>query len=268
MTRSQPLPLWTADEIPGGPNPEGLPALTPYLLEGTEIRAAVIVFPGGGYATRAAHEGEPVARWLNTLGLHAFVLDYRVKPHRHPIPLGDARRALRVVRHRAGEWHVDSRKIGVLGFSAGGHLAATISTHFDRGNPDASDPVERQSCRPDVAVLCYPVISFSAEFSHGGSMRNLIGEDASDDLRRLLSNETQVTEDTPPAFLWHTAEDPGVPVENSLVYASALSRHGVPFELHVFPTGKHGLGLAEDHPQVRSWTTLCATWFRAQGFGG
>ncbi|MBI3974078.1 MAG: alpha/beta hydrolase [Chloroflexi bacterium] len=253
--------------MPGGPNAEGLPALTPYLIEGDHTRAAVVVCPGGGYARRAPHESGPVARWLNTLGLHAFVLDYRVAPHRHPVPLGDARRALRFVRHHAREWRVDPQRIGILGFSAGGHLAASVSTHFDDGNPEADDPIEHHSCRPDLAILCYAVITFGDAFRHTGSMRNLLGDDPPEALRRLLSNELHVTADTPPTFLWHTAEDAGVPVENSLLYAAALSRHKVPFELHVYPTGKHGLGLAQDHPQVRNWTELCAVWLRSMGYG-
>ncbi|HEV2121363.1 MAG TPA: prolyl oligopeptidase family serine peptidase, partial [Chloroflexota bacterium] len=138
--------------------------------------------------------------------------------------------------------------------------------HFDRGSVDASDPVERESCRPDMSILCYPVISFTETFRHSGSMRNLLGEESAEDLRVLLSNELHVTEETPPAFLWHTAEDSGVPVENSLAYAAALSRHNVRFALHVFPNGKHGLGLAPDHPEVSAWTALCATWLASRGF--
>ena len=238
---NDPLRLWR-DNQPGGENAEGLPRLTPYLVEGGEKRAAIVVCPGGGYGARAAHEGEPVARWLNGIGLHAFLLDYRVAPQTpaggvlHPLPLLDAQRAIRTVRHRAAEWGVEAGKVGILGFSAGGHLAATAATQWDRGDAAASDPVERQSCRPDASMLCYAVLSF-VSYAHHGSMRNLLGESATLAQRRSLSAELQVTAETPPTFLWHTAEDAGVPPENSLQYAAALARHGVPFALHVFTHG-------------------------------
>jgi acetyl esterase/lipase len=227
----------------------------------------MVVCPGGGYRTRAAHEGAPVARWLNGLGVAAFVLDYRVAPHRHPAPLRDAQRAIRLVRHGLPGGGGPFERVGILGFSAGGHLAATSGTQYDRGAPGADDPVERASCRPDALVLCYPVISFG-EHRHHGSMVNLLGDGAPEELRRTLSAETRVTADTPPAFLWHTADDAGVPVENSLLFASALRRHGVPFALHVYPRGRHGLGLAEDDPVAGSWTGLCAHWLATEGFTG
>lgn len=255
------VPLWD-EQVPGalGSEEGDQPSLTPYLLDGEQTRAAVVVCPGGGYAHRAPHEGEPVARWLNSIGLHALVLRYRVTPYRHPCPLMDAQRALRLVRHKAGEWGIDPQRVGILGFSAGGHLAATSATHFDAGSPSASDPVMLQSCRPDFLILCYPVITFVGQYAHLGSMRNLLGPEPSEEMRNYLSNEQQVTGDTPPTFLWHTANDAGVPVENSLMFAAALSRHGVPWEMHIFPDGRHGLGLAPEHPQVRAWTELCATW--------
>jgi acetyl esterase/lipase len=262
-----PLALWPDGTVPGGPNAEGLPRLTPYLVAGEAVRGAVVVCPGGGYRGRAAHEGEPVARWLNVAGIHAFVLDYRVAPHKHPLPLLDAQRALRTVRARAREWRADPQRLGILGFSAGGHLAATAATRFDAGDPGAADPVERESSRPDAAVLCYPVVSF-VEHRHTGSMQNLLGEDPPEDQRRLLSNELHVTAQTPPVFIWHTAEDAGVPVENSLLFAAALRRHKVPFALHVFPHGRHGLGLAAEQPLAETWTELCAAWLRSLGFAG
>ncbi len=259
---------------------EGLPRLTPYLVPEGEpagsasrgrSRPAVLICPGGGYARRAGHEGEPVARWLNGLGWQAFVLDYRVAPERHPGPLHDARWAMRQVRHRAPEWGVDPGRVAVLGFSAGGHLAATLSTRYDAGDQDSPDPLARQPCRPDATVLCYPVISF-VQYPHLGSMHNLLGESPSLTLRRALSADLQVTPETPPAFLWHTAEDAGVPVENSLLYGAALARQGVPFALHVFPQGRHGLGLADGkagagrEPQVAAWTGLCAAWLGGLGW--
>jgi acetyl esterase/lipase len=263
-----PVLLWP-DGAPGarGDSPEDSPRLTLYLVSGDGPNACIVVCPGGGYGGRAAHEGEPVARWLNTLGLSAAVLDYRMAPYRHPIPLGDAQRALRLVRAKAADWRLDPRRVGILGFSAGGHLAASASTIFDAGDPDASDPVQRFRSRPDAAVLCYPVITFG-EFRNNGSMVNLLGENADPDLRESLSLETRVTPQTPPTFLWHTRDDPAVPVENSLLYASALRRCNVPFALHVFPHGPHGTGLAADVPEVRQWPALCAAWLTALRFTG
>jgi len=263
--------LWPGG-APGaqGSGPEDTPRLMPYLVPGEGMRACIVVCPGGGYGGRAAHEGEPVARWLNTLGVSACVLDYRVRPYRHPVPLGDAQRAIRMVRHRAGEWRVDPKRVGILGFSAGGHLAASAATIFDGGKPDAADPIDRLSCRPDAAILCYPVITF-AEHGHRGSMQNLLGPEPDPALREAMSLETRVTDRTPPVFLWHTSDDPVVPVENSLLFAMALRKHKVPFELHVFPHGPHGMGLAEGKrggaaPEVRQWTALCAVWLRGLGF--
>ena len=262
------VPLWPdgAPEVAGCP-PADLPRLLPFPLEDAAhaAAAAVIVCPGGGYGRLAPHEAEPVARWLNALGVAAFVLRYRVAPHRHPLPLGDAQRAIRLVRQRAADWRVDPARVGILGFSAGGHLAASAGTHFDAGDPAAADPVDRQSCRPDLMVLCYPVITLG-EHRHHGSMLNLLGADPPAELRDLLSNERQVSAATPPAFLWHTADDAAVPVENSLLFAAALRRHGVPFALHVFPRGRHGLGLASADPMVGRWTDLCAAWLAGQGF--
>jgi acetyl esterase/lipase len=249
-----------------GNEDEDRPDLTPYILRGeAEPKACIIVCPGGGYAKRAPHEGGPVAEWLNSIGISAFVLKYRVAPNRHPAPLTDAQRAIRYVRSHAGEFGVDPDRIGILGFSAGGHLAASAGTHYDAGNPDAADPIDRSSCRPDLMILCYPVVSF-CEFRHQGSLNNLLGKDAPEELIRLMSNELQVTEDTPPAFLWHTTDDPGVPVENSLLFAAALRKHRIPCELHCFETGRHGLGLAAEHKQAFAWTGLCERWLRLRGF--
>ncbi|HEX7056718.1 MAG TPA: alpha/beta hydrolase [Bacilli bacterium] len=248
-----------------GTEPSDCPELTPYLIDTKKSLAGMIVCPGGGYWMRADHEGEPIARWLNRIGIHAFVLDYRVAPYRHPAPLMDAARAIRYVRANAENFHTDPYRIGILGFSAGGHLAATAGTGFDRGNPLADDPIERMSSRPDLMVLCYPVISFS-EFGHTGSMKNLLGENPSREVRRKLSAELQVTADTPPAFLWHTADDSVVSAENSILMAQALSKHGIPFELHIFASGRHGLGLAEAEPETKRWPELCELWLRKRGF--
>lgn len=255
-------PLAQGEEI------EDKPRLTPYLVQAGKPAAAVVVCPGGGYQRRAEHEGEPIARWLNGLGIHAFVLDYRVAPYRHPAPLFDAQRAIRIVRHRADEWGVDPRRVGILGFSAGGHLSASAATRFDEGRPDAADPIERQSCRPDAAVLCYPVITLAGDYRHNGSAVNLLGEGSGEAERLEHSAERNVNERTPPTFLWHTADDASVPVENALLFASALSRHRVPFDLHVYESGRHGLGLAAEHPEAHAWTQACALWLRRRGFAG
>jgi len=258
--------LWP-DGAPGakGDTPEDKPRLTPYLVPGDEPRACVVVCPGGGYGGRAAHEGEPIARWLNSVGVSGFVLDYRVSPYRHPVPLNDAKRAIRTVRARAKEWRIDPARVGILGFSAGGHLAGSAATLFDKGDPGAADPIDRLSSRPDAAILCYPVLSFG-EFRHHGSMVNLIGENPEADLRRQLSLENSVTAETPPTFLWHTSDDGAVPVENSLLFAAALHKHKVLFALHVFPHGGHGMGLATGDKTVGQWTVLCARWLEEIGF--
>jgi acetyl esterase/lipase len=197
----------------------------------------------------------------------AFVLDYRVAPYKHPVPLMDAQRAIRTVRAKAKEWRIDPKKIGILGFSAGGHLAGSAATLFDEGKADATDPIDRESSRPDCAVLCYPVLTFG-QFRHHGSMVNLIGENPDEALRKTLSLENSVTPKTPPTFLWHTADDNAVPVENSLMFAEALAKNKVPFALHVFPHGPHGVGLATGNPVLSAWTGLCATWLKEIGFVG
>jgi len=261
--------LWPAG-APGalGDGPADRPKLTVYRADPERASgAAVVVCPGGGYGRLASdHEGRQVAEWLNSLGVSAFVLQYRLGPrYRHPVPLQDAQRAIRLVRSRAAEWGLDPTRVGILGFSAGGHLASTASTHFDDGRRDASDPVERQGSRPDFAVLGYPVVSLVDPPAHLGSRRNLLGEPADPALVELLSNERQVTPRTPPTFLFHTADDSVVPVANALLYFEALTRAGVPGELHVFPHGRHGVGLAPDDPVLSAWPRLCAAWLGGLG---
>ena len=260
------FPLWHE----GAPEPDGVhaqtpPVLFPFLLESTAPTGAVIICPGGGYSHLAVHEGAPIAEMFNRAGIAAFVLRYRVAPHRHPSPLLDLQRAVRLVRLQAKGWKIKPDCIAVLGFSAGGHLASTAVTHFDGGSTQAPDPVDRVSCRPDAGILCYPVISFG-EYGHHGSMVNLLGANPAEALRMALSNERQVTPETPPCFLWHTANDQGVPVENSLQFAAALSRCKVPYALHVFPDGPHGMGLAANDPVVGAWPGLCVRWLKALGF--
>jgi acetyl esterase/lipase len=226
--------------------------------------AAVIVIPGGGYGFLATnHEGRQVANWLNAMGITAFVLKYRLGPrYHHPVELGDAQRAIRMVRSRAKEFGVLPDKIGVMGFSAGGHLASTTATHFDLGNPQATDPIDRASSRPDFAVLAYPVISFTAEYTHQGSRRNLIGENPKPELVKELSSELHVTSQTPPTFLFSSTTDTVVPPENSVAFYLALHKASVPAELHIFENAPHGVGLDLADPSVGEWSTLLLHWFR------
>src|SRR5579885_2046084 len=239
----EPELLWP-DGAPGAQGSADIdkPTLTPYLLApGRGTGTAVVVCPGGGYSHLAMdHEGDQVARWLNSLGVAAFVLKYRLGPrYHHPIELGDAQRAVRIVRARAAEWHVAPDHVGIMGFSAGGHLASTISTHFDAGKPDAGDPIDRMSCRPDFAILGYPVISMTAPWTHQGSKRNLLGENPPQELAQNLSGELQVTAQTPPTFIFHTNADTGVPAENSIYHFLALRKAGGPAEMHIFRKGPH-----------------------------
>lgn len=268
-----PLRLW-ANDAPGarGTTPDDIPTLTPYLPgNASAANAAFVVCPGGGYSGLSIdHEGRAYAEWLNGHGIAAFVLKYRLGSHgyRHPSMLYDAARALRTVRARAAQWHLDPHRIGIMGSSAGGHLASTVLTHFDTGQPASPDLVERQSSRPDLGVLCYAVITMG-EYTHQGSRLNLLGEHPSDALVQELSNEKHVTPQTPPCFLWHTAEDPAVPVENSLQFAAALRRSHVPFDLHIYEKGRHGLGLGDDTaPFVHAlpWTHDLLYWLTVQGW--
>jgi len=229
---------------------------------------AVIICPGGGYHALAYDwEGIDIARWLNSRGIAAFVLKYRLPVAscnivRHESPLMDAKRATRIVRSGAAAWNVDPGRIGIMGFSAGGHLASTLSTHFDHGDPASPDPVERVSCRPDFSILMYPVISFTGEFTHSGSRTALLGEDPDPSLVKYFSNELQVTDDTPPAILIHSGDDRGVPVENSIVYYEALRAHQVPAELHIYPYGGHGYSLAVGKGHLSTWPDRVVQWIR------
>lgn len=227
--------------------------------------AAVVVCPGGGYGGLAtAHEGNEVAKYFNSRGIHAFVLKYRLSPYRHPVPMLDVQRALRLVRANASDWGVDPKRVGVMGFSAGGHLASTAATHFDDGAPTAADPIDRLSCRPDFAILCYPVISFTTEYVHAGSRRNLLGENPDPELVRLMSNELQVTADTPPTFLFHTGADTGVPPENSIMFYMALRKFKIPAEMHIYEPGKHGVGLATADPILGTWPARMVDWLKTR----
>ncbi|HEX6288800.1 MAG TPA: alpha/beta hydrolase [Herpetosiphonaceae bacterium] len=265
------IPLWHGSPPRArGATPHDDPSLTPYVPQReTPTGAAIVVCPGGGYHHLAPHEGHDYALWLTLHGITAFVLRYRLgaEGYRHPAMLDDVTRALRLVRARAEEWQLDAARIGVMGSSAGGHLAATLLTRWDAGRADAADPIDRQSSRPDLGILCYPVISMGP-VTHEGSRQNLLGDHPSADLVHLLSNELHVTPQTPPCFIWHTWEDPAVKVENSLEFAAALRRHGVPFDLHIYQRGQHGLGLGDGPPfhQAHPWTTTLREWLQIYGF--
>jgi acetyl esterase/lipase len=266
----QTVRLWDST-APGalGTEESDVPAVTVYLPRTLQARTpAMIVCPGGAYRVLASnHEGRQVASYLNSLGIAAFVLRYRLGPkYQHPVELGDAQRAIRMLRARAPEWRLDPARIGIMGFSAGGHLAMTASTWFDAGDPRSSDVVERSGSRPDIAVLGYPVISLVEPWTHQGSKTNLLGPKPDPGLAQRLSGERAATKDTPPTFIFQTNEDSTVPAENSLHYFLALRKAGVPAEMHVFEKGVHGVGLANDDALLAPWSTLLANWLRLRGF--
>lgn len=261
--------LWPAG-APGAVGQEAADRPTlEFFLPAAEKRngTAVVVCPGGGYGALAMdHEGKQIGEWFNALGVTAFVLKYRLGPrYRHPAPLQDAQRAIRYVRAHAKELNVAADRIGIMGFSAGGHLSATAGTHFDNGDAQAADVLDRISSRPDFLILAYPVISFTESYTHKGSRRNLLGDNPDSKLVENLSNDKQVTPQTPPTFLFHTDEDAGVPPENSVAFYLALRRAKVPAELHVYERGKHGVGLAQKDPILSTWSARLADWLKTRG---
>lgn len=269
-----PVPLW-GDTIPGPTSSEkgNVPTLTAYLPPADKATgAAVVVCPGGGYSGRATgHEGKEIADWLTARGVAAFVLKYRtvneskVKAPLQPGPMLDVKRAIRTVRAKAADLKLDPKRVGVWGFSAGGHLASTAATHFDAGKPDAADPVERQSSRPDFAILAYPVITMGPA-THGGSKNNLLGPNPDPKLVEFYSNEKQVTDKTPPTFLFHTAEDKAVPIENSRLFKAACEKHKVPVELVEYEKGQHGVGLGlKSGLPLADWSTRLEAWMKGRG---
>lgn len=272
---TNPIPLWP-NGAPGalGKEDKDIPTLTAYLPK-PELAtgAAMVICPGGGYGGLAPHEGEAYALFLRDNGVAGFVLKYRLGSagYRHPVMLQDVSRALRLVRTHASEWKLDSKRIGIMGSSAGGHLASTLLTHFDSGKSDSEDLIERQSSRPDLGILCYPVITMGVK-THGGSKKNLLGENPSPELIQELSNELQVTKETPPCFLFHTVEDNGVPAENSLAFASALKKAGVSFDLHIYEKGPHGMGLGfkvyspYEPDKLHPWTKDCLFFLKQHEF--
>ncbi|TWT53478.1 Acetylxylan esterase precursor [Rubripirellula amarantea] len=286
--------LWP-DNPPGvktsNPSVNDLPRLIITKVESKTPTAAVVILPGGGYwGLSMTNEGYDFATWFESLGISSAICTYRVrgpgeflkwgedkgdgpdsKPgndgegYGHPYPMMDAQRAIQTLRARAQELNIDPDRIGVIGFSAGGHLASTVSTHFVEGDSNATDPIKKVSSRPNFSILCYPVIGLGKPYTHGGSQKNLLGDDADADLIASLSNESQITKQTPPTFLFHTAEDSAVPVQNSIEYFMGCQRAGVQAELHVFPVGRHGLGLAKGSPGAEQWPSLCEQWLSQLG---
>lgn len=239
----------------------GRPRLELFIPQGTaaQKRAAIVVCPGGGYRNLAAHEGQPLAELFAAQGMVGAVLTYHISPQQHTLPYADACRAIRLLRNQAAELNIDAAKIGLMGFSAGGHLAATVATQPDLFKDPQDNLAAKVSARPDRVILGYPVISFQ-EYAHKGSAEALLGKDADQKLLQQFSNDQQVTAQNPPAFLFHTADDAGVPVENSLRFAAAYAKNKVPFALHVYPHGRHGVGMALDNPALKSWTGLLVDW--------
>jgi acetyl esterase/lipase len=267
------FPLWTGD-APGasGKDAKDIPTLTPFFAPpGKATGASFVICPGGGYAALAPHEGFQYALWLNEQGITAFVLKYRlgIDGYRHPAMMQDVQRAIRYVRANAAQWKLNPNRIGIMGSSAGGHLASTALTHFDAGNPGSADPIDRVSSRPDLGILCYPVITMGPD-THAGSKHYLLGDNPDPGLVEYLSSEKQVKNDTPPVFIVHTFEDAAVKVENAMEFAAALRRHGVPFALHIYTKGAHGMGLGSaqwDPASRHPWTWECALWLKEQGYG-
>jgi acetyl esterase/lipase len=263
------LPLWEN----GAPNALGkdakdIPMAMVRLPASDKPTAALVICPGGGYGHLAmGHEGHEIAEWANKLGMAAIICDYRhrAKGYGHPAPLQDALRAIRLTRAKAKEWNVDVNRVGILGFSAGGHLVSTVLTHFDGGDANSTDVVAQQSAKPDFGVLAYPVILFGQPKSHKGSEKNLLGPAASEEQLRSLQNDLNVTKETPPTFLFHTLEDVAVPPENSLAFYAAMVKNGVPGELHIYEKGKHGVGLGKNIEATNDWSNALARWLKTRG---
>lgn len=252
------------------------PTLQTYILDGSKKRGTVLICPGGGYGMTSEREAEPIALQFNAAGLNAFIVYYSVAPRKHPQPLLDVSRAMCIIRQNAEDWKVDSNKIAVCGFSAGGHLAASLGVHWDKEYSQNVSGIDKSMNKPNGMILCYPVIS-SGQYAHRGSFENLLGQDANEEQLFEMSLEHQITDKTPPAFIWHTFDDDAVPVENSLLFSQGLRNKNIPFELHIYPKGPHGLSLATAetdennyyiYPHVATWVKLCTEWLNYLFEGG
>ncbi len=264
----QKLQLWEKVPEVDGVEAKDLPAFTyyPAITIGGKARGVVLVLPGGGYSNHANHEGHSIACWLNGQGIHAYVLKYRVSPHRHPAPLADVQRAVRMIRSRTEECGYEN-KVGVLGFSAGGHLCASAVTMYDWDVYEKTDEIDKFSAKPDAGILCYPVASFG-EHAHVGSANNLLGADHDLEQRKKMSPEEHINVETPTCFIWSTSNDPVVKVQNSLLFAQKLANNGIQFELHVYPNGPHGIGMhnLDHYENCRDWAFACEKWLHKIGF--
>ncbi len=265
------IPLWP-DGAPGalGKTTNDIPTIMPYLPDpAVATGAAMVICPGGGYAHLAPHEGNDYALWLNQHGVTCFVLRYRLGSagYHYPAEYNDVERAIRWVRAHAADYKIDPKRVGIIGSSAGGHLTSMTLTHFDSGDANSSDPIERESSRPDLGILCYAVITMG-ELTHSGSKENLLGPNPSPDLVTKLSSELQVTPETPSCFIWCTYEDKTVPMENSMMFAEALRKNHVPFDLHIYQNGRHGLGLDDKAPfaHPHPWANDCLFWLKLHDF--
>lgn len=256
------IQLWD-HEIPAFcPDAETPNQMVLYLINDQQTRPCIVIYPGGGYGEIAPHEGKPIAKFFNEAGFHAVVVNYRVAPNRFPAPLADAQRAIRLVRAHANEWNIDPQKIITCGFSAGGHLCASTILYDDvYSNLYHADEIDSYSCIPNGAILCYPVISVESDYGHIGSGQRLLGERYELE-KKEFSLSQYIKESTPPVFLWHTSDDAVVNVKNSLIFGEHLRDNGIPFELHVFPHGHHGLGLSPKIPEVAQWTKLAVDWIK------
>lgn len=239
-----------------------IPVISAYRADS---KGAVIIFPGGAYAMKAEHEGAVMAEWFQKNGITSFVVDYRVAPYKHPAEISDAMRAIRFVRFYAEKYGIDRDKIAVMGFSAGAHLAGSVSVHYDKEMYEETDRIDRESCRPNASILCYPVIDMGTH-RHDGSRQNLLGLLPRQEMTDFMSLHKHVNENTPDTFIWHTSTDEAVPVMNSLLYAEALSAQNIPYELHIYPMGPHGLGLAPEFPYVAKWGDNLMEWLKYKGW--
>lgn len=247
-------------------NNTNTPYITPFIINDKKTHPSMIILPGGGYTHRAEHEGAPIAKWLNDRGINSFVVDYRVEPYSYPAPLIDVKRAIKYVRFHAEKFMINPNKIGIMGFSAGAHIACCVTEYFDDTEYEPKDDIDKISAKPNLCVLCYPVITMKDEFCHTGSKERItVGNK---ELEKKLSCEDNVRSDMPPTFIWHTFEDKSVPVRNSLELAISLKEKEVPFELHIYPEGRHGLGITKciDIEGVNKWTESFENWLKRNNF--